>query len=75
MRKRGSLGRNSLPSARKLRMALDSHRYVPSSNSSTGTLPLGFIAKNSGVSVSPLRISTECHSYGRPSRLNISLTL
>ena len=35
-------------------------------NASSGILPLTFIARNSGLRVSPSRISTSCQSYSMP---------
>jgi hypothetical protein len=46
-------------------MAFDS-QSVPPSTSSTGTLPLGFLARKVGLRCSPLPISTRMNSTGAP---------
>ena len=48
-------------------MAFDSARWVPSSSSSVGMRPFGFLARNSGVRVSPRTMSISMRSNGMPS--------
>ncbi len=45
------------------------------SMASTGTLPLGFIARNSGVRDSPFSTSISRHSYGSPRMSSAMRTL
>ena len=47
----------------------------PSASSSSGTLPLGFFARNSGVRVSPAALFTSTQRYGRPSCSSSNCTL
>ena len=47
----------AVPSARNARIAPDSGRYEPSSTCRTGVERAGFMAANSSVSVSPLKMS------------------
>ncbi|MBB4723524.1 hypothetical protein FHY31_001708 [Xanthomonas euvesicatoria] len=53
-----SVGRYGVPSASQNRIALDSVNTRPSSRSTIGTLPLGFLARYSGVRVCPATLST-----------------
>src|SRR5450756_466077 len=59
-----SLGMNGEPSARYQRIAFDSARKLPSSSSNVGIRPFGFLARNWGVRVAPVRMSTSTQRYG-----------
>ena len=56
-RARRSAGASLVPSARYQAMAFDSKRWLPSSSCRVGMRPLGFLVRNSGVRVSPFRMS------------------
>ena len=59
---RRSPGISAVPSPKYQRMAFDSGSAEPSSSTTTGTLPLGFSRRNSGVRVSPVITSISRHS-------------
>ena len=64
-----------VPSASQHSIALDSARVRPSSSASSGTLPFGLRARNSGVRVAPRLLSVSIQWYGRPNCSSSSFTL
>ena len=70
-----SAGTSAVPSPKYQRIALDSASAVPSSSTTTGTLPFGFRRRNSGVRVSAFRMSISRQAYDRPVMSSTILTL